>query len=156
MGDILIGIHAGLGEIAILALLWVFVELLNPAKERVARAKIGSLLVVVFLFASWLAGGYYYVNIYSPDVKPIIKEGPIPWAHGVFTETKEHVFLFLPFLGILLFMAISRYQKKILTDRKARYAVLLLTGIIFLVAFSMIGMGYVISSGVRAGLEVVI
>ncbi|MBI4176407.1 MAG: hypothetical protein HY518_04325 [Candidatus Aenigmarchaeota archaeon] len=153
MPDILIGVHAALGELAILASLWVFVELLNPSQERVKRAKIGAIAIVVFLFASWVAGGTYYVNTYGPSVKPIIKAGPQPWAHAIFTETKEHVFLFLPFMSILLLAIISRYGAAMLKDRSMQYAALALSLAIFLIALSMVGMGYVISTGVRAGLE---
>src|SRR3989344_2053413 len=98
MVQILIGLHAALGEIGILAFLWAFVELLNPTEHRTKRAVIAVSLGTILFFASWIIGGYYYVQYYGPDVKPVINAGSEPWAHKVFTETKEHVFLFLPFL----------------------------------------------------------
>src|SRR3989338_9899023 len=102
MANPLIGIHAGLGEFGIFVFLWMFVELLNPTATRMKRAKIACVIGLILIMLSWLAGGYYYVNIYGPEVKPLIKEGPIPWAHLVFTETKEHIFFFIPILSMLI------------------------------------------------------
>lgn len=100
MAHPLIGIHAALGEIGVGAFLWVFVELLNPSEERIKRAKKIALLGALLFLLSWIAGGYYYVEFYGDQVKPLIKEGPFPWAHAIVMETKEHVFLFLPFLSL--------------------------------------------------------
>ena len=113
MPHFLIGTHAILGEIGIAAFLWVFIEMLNPTPNRLKRAKIAAFLGVVFFFASWIIGGYYYVEYYGDLVKPIIKEGPQPWAHLIFTETKEHVFLFLPFLSIFAYTLIIRFKTKL-------------------------------------------
>src|SRR3990167_655172 len=98
MVNSLVGIHAAFGELGIFAFLWAFVELINPTQQRVKRAKIAAMIGVIFFFLSWFVGGFYYVSFYGSNVKPLIKEGPMPWAHSIFTETKEHVFLFLPFL----------------------------------------------------------
>ena len=152
MADILIGIHAALGEFAVLAALWVFVEMLNPTAERIRRAKAASILVALFIFASWLAGGYYYVTVYGSAVKPIIKAGPQPWAHAIFTETKEHVFLFLPFLSLFLLSLMGRL-KDAGKGAGMRVAVLATSLMIVLIGLSMVGMGYLISTGVRTALE---
>ncbi|AJF60294.1 MAG: hypothetical protein QT03_C0001G0806 [archaeon GW2011_AR10] len=153
MANPLIGLHAFLGEFGVIAFLWVFVELLSPTEARLKRAKIASMIGVFLLFASWLVGGYYYVNVYGSEVKPLIKAGPEPWAHAIFTETKEHVFMFLPFLGVLILGLVSVYGNRLLQDTKARNAVLLLAIVVVVIGFSMAGMGYLISSGARAALE---
>lgn len=152
MADLLIGIHAALGEIAILAALWVFVEILQPTADRVARARKVALVVLIFILASWLVGGYYYVTVYGGTVKPVIKAGSQPWAHAIFTETKEHVFLFLPFLSIFL-VALLRGRLDVVKDPQARLAVLAVAGLIVLLGLAMVGMGYVISTGLRTALE---
>ncbi|MBC8500397.1 MAG: hypothetical protein ISS25_03760 [Nanoarchaeota archaeon] len=149
----LIGIHAAFGEIGAFAFLWVLVELLNPSEERIRRAKIAAVVGVVFLFLSWVTAGYYYVNIYGADVKPMIKAGPAPWAHKIFTETKEHLFIFLPFLSILTAGLIFKYKDELIENKGAKLSVLLLSGLVFLIALSMAGMGYIISMGARAALE---
>ena len=150
---ILIGIHAVFGEAGALAFLWVLIELLNPSESRLRRARIAALLGTSFLIAAWFAGGFYYVTEYGALVKPIIKSGPLPWAHEVITETKEHVFLFLPFLGVLVWGLLTRYQNEFIQNRNARIAVVLLSALIVLTAFAMAGMGFIISSGFRAALE---
>ena len=150
---ILIGLHATLGEAGALAFLWVLIELLNPTESRLRRARIAALLGTLFLIAAWFAGGFYYVTEYGALVKPVIKAGPLPWAHEVITETKEHVFLFLPFLGMLVWGLLKRYQNEFIQNRNARIAIVLLAALIVLTAFAMAGMGFIISSGFRAALE---
>lgn len=149
MVDILIGIHAALGEFSILAALWVFVEMLSPTEERLRRAKKAAIFVCIFLLASWMVGGFYYTTIYGSQVKPVIKEGPQPWAHAIFMETKEHVFLFLPFLSFFLLSLMRNASIK----PKEKYPILAVSGMIVLIGLSMIGMGYIISTGMRAALE---
>src|SRR3989344_6307900 len=118
MANPLIGLHAFFGELGIVSFLWVFLETLNPERHRIKRAKIAALVGVVFLFASWIIGGYYYVAYYGPNVKPVIKEGPEPWAHGIFMEAKEHIFLFLPFLSLLTFSLVRNYGSNLKKNKK--------------------------------------
>ncbi len=148
----LIGTHAGLGELAILAFLWAFVELLGPTKSRIRRAKIASLLGAVFFVLSWVTGGTYYVTQYGELVKPVIKAGAEAWAHSIVMETKEHVFLMLPFLGVLQNVLLRRMD---LNDPKSRRVILILTGWIVLFALSMVAMGYLISGAYRSALEII-
>ena len=150
---ILVGLHAALGEAGALAFLWVLVELLNPNEARLRRARLAALLGVFLLLASWVAGGFYYVTEYGAAVKPVIKSGPIPWAHAVIMETKEHVFLFLPFLAILAWGLLSRFKGEFMRNRNLRIAITLVSGLVVLLAFAMAGMGFIISSGFRAALE---
>ncbi len=147
MMDSLIGIHAGLGELGAVAFIWAFVELIQPTPARLKRAKIAGWIGFIAFLAAWVAGGFYYVDFYGGNVKPLIKEGPSKWAHSLMMETKEHVFLFLPFLSALALAAMYKIQE--------RKPLLLLTGSIVLIAFSMAGMGYLISSGYRDALEVI-
>ncbi|OGG64359.1 hypothetical protein A3C94_00635 [Candidatus Kaiserbacteria bacterium RIFCSPHIGHO2_02_FULL_55_17] len=149
----LIALHAALGEAGALAFLWVLVELLNPSEARLRRARIAAFLGVLFLTASWVAGGFYYVTEYGAAVKPLIKSGPLPWAHSVITETKEHVFLFLPFLAILAWGLLTRFRDEFMQNRDLRIATILVAGLVVLMAFAMAGMGFIISSGFRAALE---
>jgi hypothetical protein len=152
MTNPLIGLHAALGELGFLAFIWVFVELLNPTEERIKRARIAAVLGAIFIFGSWAAGGFYYVNVYGQEVKPAIKAGPEPWAHSIFMETKEHVFLFLPFLSVLEVFMVFGYGNKLIKDRRMRLSVLLIAGLIVLLGLAMVGMGYIISSGFRSAI----
>ena len=149
----LIALHAAFGEIGALLFLWVLVEMLNSSESSLRRARLAALLGVLFLFGSWAVGGFYYVTDYGTAVKPIIKEGPLPWAHSVITETKEHLFLFIPFIALLVWGLLKRYRYEFMQNARARLAVMLLSGLTVLLAFSMAGMGFIISSGFRAALE---
>jgi len=150
---VLIGLHAALGEAGALLFLWVLVEMLDPSESRLRRARLAALLGTLFLIGSWVVGGFYYVTEYGAAVKPIIKSGPLPWAHSVITETKEHVFLFLPFLAMLALGLLKRYKDEFVQNRGARIAVIITSAFITLMAFAMAGMGFIISSGFRAALE---
>lgn len=151
--NLLIGLHAGLGEAGALAFLWVFVEMLNPNERGLHRARIAALIGTLLLLGAWIAGGYYYVNSYGALVKPIIKEGPQPWAHSVITETKEHLFLFIPFLAITTWALLKRFGNEFMENLNLKRSVLLLSLLVVLMAFAMAGMGVLISSGFRAALE---
>tara|TARA_Y100000310_G_scaffold28141_1_gene26789 strand:- start:3489 stop:3968 length:480 start_codon:yes stop_codon:yes gene_type:complete len=149
----LIGLHLSFGEIGVFAFLWVLVELIEPTKSRVKRAKIAAIIGVVFIILSWFSGGSYYLNEYGPVVKPMIKGGETPWVHSVVMETKEHVFLFLPFLAILACSLISRKQKELINgDKKTRRWIITLCILVILIGLSMAGMGYLISSAARDAL----
>jgi hypothetical protein len=78
-------------------------------------------------------------------VKPLIKEGPLPWAHKIVMETKEHVFIFLPFLGLLAYGLLQRVGEA----KPAKYALVFLA----LLTGSMALFGFLVSSGFRAALE---
>ena len=153
MPQLLIGAHAFFGEAGALLFLWVLVELLNPSPERLRRARIVSMLGAFFLVAAWIVGGYYYVEFYGALVKPVIKGGPMPWAHSIVTETKEHVFLFLPFLAILASGIIANVGQQLTENRRLRIALITLCGLIVLFAFAMAALGVTISSGFRSALE---
>jgi hypothetical protein len=69
----LIFIHAIIGELGLFAFLWVMVELLNPTETRIRRAKIAATIGVACLLIAWVAGGFYYLNVYGTEIKPAIK-----------------------------------------------------------------------------------
>ncbi|TSC85633.1 MAG: hypothetical protein G01um10148_1019 [Parcubacteria group bacterium Gr01-1014_8] len=149
----LIGIHAFLGEAGALAFLWVLVELLSPSESRVRRATRIAGIGVLFLFLAWIVGGYYYLTEYQSIVKPVIKAGPLPWTHSVITETKEHVFLFLPFLALGAWSILKRHGSEMMQNRRTAAAAIIVSALIVLMAFSIAGMGFMISSGFRSALE---
>ena len=153
MGNPLILFHAGIAEIGLFAFLWVLVELLNPTETRINRAKTAALLGLICLAVAWLAGGYYYVEIYGSQVKPLIKASDAKWVHNIVMEVKEHVFLFLPILATLSFSLIHKYGNDLIDNRDARTSVILLSGLIFLLGFAIAGMGAIIASGYRFALE---
>lgn len=149
----LVGLHAFLGEAGALAFLWVFIEVLNTSEASIRRARQAALIGVALLVLAWIAGGWHYLTDYAVAVKPVIKAGPFPWAHIVITETKEHIFLFIPFLAFLVWGLLSRYRDELRENLEARKAILITSFLVVLLAFAMAGMGVLISSGFRAALE---
>ena len=148
----LILLHAITAEVGVIAFLWVLVELLNPTGRRVARAQVAAVVGCAALLFAWLVGGFYYVEVYGLHVKPLIKASDAAWVHNIVMEVKEHVFLFLPILAVLATAMLYRFESELLENSDARVSIVLLSGLIFLIGFSIAGMGALISSGYRFAL----
>jgi len=148
----LILLHATLAEIGLFAFLWILVELLNPTEARIERAQVASLVGLGALLLAWFAGGLYYVEAYGLHVKPLIKASDAKWAHSIVMEVKEHVFLFLPILSSLTAILLFKYENELILNDVARKTIVLLSGLIFLLGFSIAGMGALISAGYRVAL----
>lgn len=149
----LIFVHAISAELGLFAFLWVLVELLNPTETRIRRAQFAVIIGLACLLLAWLLGGFYYVDVYGSEIKPAIKASDAKWAHSIVMEVKEHVFLFLPILASVVAALLYKYDKELLRNSDARKSIVLLSGLIFLLGFSIAGMGAIISSGYRFALE---
>lgn len=152
MEIILRALHVTSGELGFLFILWTIIEVAWGSLRTgvgVVRAKIASLVGFVLVWVTWLAGGSYYVVYYGSAVKPIIKAGPWPWAHAICMEAKEHVFLFLPFLVILLFVLVWKYGARLPEEKELRLAFFSVSGVTILVFISMIITGFLVSAGYR-------
>jgi hypothetical protein len=146
--NIIMLIHPMTGVFAILAALWVFVDTLNVNEGSIVRIKNVSILCTVLFWLTYIVAGYWYVVHYGPD-KAIIKSGPWPFAHNIFMEIKEHVFLMLLLLATYLPIAASR---DIAVNKSARKVLLWVSGLIVPIALAMEGSGAIISSAVKIGL----
>ena len=149
----LIGLHAGMGEMGALAFLWVFVELLNMSEASVRRARIAALWGTILFIGSWIAGGWNYLTYYASVVKPLIIAGPMPLAHNLIMETKEHVFLFLPVLALVEVCLLYKYKGQLVADKNLGKSATYIAFLIVLLALAMVGMGVIISGGFTAALE---
>lgn len=144
------GLHVALGELGLLCIILVLVEVAWGASGRgILRAKIASLTGTILIFAHWVVSGLYYVGHYGPEVKPVIKAGSWPWAHAIFMESKEHVFLFLPFLAILILFLVWKYGDKLREEREPRFSIFAVGVTAIFVYVLMITSGFVISAGYR-------
>lgn len=152
--ELLVAPHVALGELAILSFLWVIAEvMMGPSGVGVMRAKGAAVVGVMAAFSEWLLAGIYYTVFYGDNVKPLINEGPWPWAHGIFMEAKEHIYLFLPFLAIVL-LALVWQQGDLLKERRsARFMVYAVAGVSILLVLLSGVMGYLISTGYREALS---
>ena len=99
--EIILMLHPTFGVLALIAAVWVFVETLNVNNMNYGRIRSASVLVAIFMWLTYIIGGYWYVVFYGEE-KAIIKAGPWPFSHSFFMETKEHLFLMLLLLATYL------------------------------------------------------
>ncbi len=145
-------LHIGLGELTLLTTIGVVAALIWGAQNRkVLIAKIAALAGVISAVLSWVIAGIYYVVFYGPDVKPAVKSGPWPWAHSIFMESKEHIFLFLPFLAVLLLFLVWKYANNWDEERSIRISILTVGALTILIPVLMMFSGYLVSTGYRLG-----
>ena len=100
----------------------------------------------VLYLVSWSASAYYYVTYYGMSVKPRILAGDAPWAHTFFMETKEHIFLVLPFIALSIALATTYLRNH--PDDDLRKATALLALVAFVVGVATAAMGVVVSGSV--------
>jgi hypothetical protein len=93
--------HAGLGVLGVLSAVWVFVETLNAHPRNSGRIRTAALVVTLCMAGAWVLGGHWYLHFYPAD-KALILHGPWPFAHNLFMETKEHLFLLVLILSLYL------------------------------------------------------
>ena len=100
------------------------------------------------MWLAYLVGGYWYVVFYGAD-KALIKSGPWPFAHGLFMESKEHVFLSLLLVATLLpVAAFADLRGSAAARRLACWSALLVAGL----GLAMEGAGAVVAMGAKAAL----
>lgn len=141
-------VHVLLGVVGVICFYAVWMTLLKskPSQLFITRA---SLMGAVSFVIAWLTSGYYYVVYYGDNVKPIIKAGENAWAHSLFMEYKEHVFLFLPFLAITAYILIIIFKSQVSEDSKLRRSLALLAGLITVLGIIVILSGIIVSGAVR-------
>lgn len=140
--------HVILGVIGTMAMYGVWLALLKKTPS-VKFLKGASLTAFLSFLLSWFSGGYYYVAYYGDIVKPKILAGKYPWAHQIMTEAKEHIFLFLPFATLALFVAVWKLGDQFAIDENLRKRVAQCAGVITAVAVFVTLAGIIISGGAR-------
>jgi hypothetical protein len=146
--ELILMLHPSFGVLAILASLWVFVEVLNTeSRVSAGRIRVASLACAVLMWLSYLVGGYWYVLFYGAD-KALINAGPWPFAHSFFMETKEHVFFTL--LLLASYLPVAAFS--LTSNRAVRTLVLSVAGLIIVLGLAMEGAGAFISMGSKMAL----
>ena len=141
--------HAVFGTCGALAAVWVLAETLNLRAENLNRVRFVSFLVAVFVWLSYLLGGYFYVNFYVAD-RAIILAGPWPWAHRFATEAKEHLFFIL--LLLATYVPIVARDPYLLKEKANRVLMMVVSGLVGVLVLAMDGYGAIIILGVKMGL----
>ncbi len=146
--------HVVFGLFGTIAAVWVIVEALNSSEANQHRLKLASIVTTLFMWLSYLIGGWWYVVYYGAAVsnsdKTIILAGPWKWSHSFFMEAKEHIFFMLILLSILL--PIVTFGNQVFKDRKIRNLSIVIALTIVVLGLGMEGFGAMISKGVKMSL----
>lgn len=146
--DIILFAHPTFGVLGILSALWVFVEVLNASESNRVRIRRAALIVPLFMVLAWGLGGYWYITHYSVD-KALILNGPWPFAHDLFMETKEHLF-FIPAILALYLPIVA--AANLAANKGARTMVLVVAALIVVNGLAIEGAGIVIDHGAKLSL----
>ena len=128
---------------------WVFVETLNATDGNQQRIWMASLVTAGLFALTWFFAGWFYTVYYHSGDQQIIQNGPVPWAHAFFMETKEHLF-FIPLVLAFYLPFVARL--KLSANRAARVMVLTITALIALEGLSIEGAGAIINWGAKTTL----
>jgi hypothetical protein len=146
--------HVVFGVFGILFAVWVAVEAANSSETNQHRLKLASIGTTLFLWLSYLIGGWWYVVYYGAAVsnsdRSIILAGPWKWSHSFFMEAKEHIFFMLILLSILL--PIVTFRNQVFKDKKIRNLTIVIALTIIVLGLGMEGFGAMISKGVKMSL----
>ena len=136
--------HIISGVVGVCASYAVLLFLLKRHVNRLSLAW-SSFIAFFSYLVSWFSGGYYYVLYYGDNVKPIIKEGAYPWAHLVFMEAKEHLFLALPFSTLALYLVLFYASDRLETNPDLKKSLIILSVTITAIATIITLSGIIIS-----------
>lgn len=123
----------------------VLMHLLKKAPNYVFLSRLAWSAALLFLL-SWATSAYYYVTYYGTAVKPRILEGALPAGHVFFMETKEHIFLLLPFIAISIALAISYLRG--MPDEGVRKSTALLTLVALGIGAATAAFGIIVSGSI--------
>lgn len=139
--------HVFLGLLGVVAFYAVWMGLLKQ-KLSLKILRFASLTGLIAFILSWL-NGVYYVVYYSKIVRTIIKTGQYSWAHNIFMEAKEHIFLFVPFLSAVVFLILWFLGDKLENESNLKRSTVALTGLVTVLGIIITLSGLLISGAVR-------
>lgn len=123
----------------------VLMHLLKKAPNYVFVSRVAWSAVALF-FLSWATSAYYYVTYYGSSVKPRILAGAMPAAHTFFMETKEHIFLVLPFLALSIALCTTYLRSN--PDDSLRKSTALLTLVALAIGVATAASGIFVSGSI--------
>jgi hypothetical protein len=148
MNSVILLAHVFFGMACIVAVIWLFVDVLHANDRNQARIRLVSRLAAAAMWCAFLVGGYWYVVSYKAD-KAIILKGPWPFAHSFFMETKEHLVIMMLLVATYLPIATAN---NLAENKDARRVVLWAAALCALLGLAMDGEGGLIAMGVKMGL----
>lgn len=148
MKELILLSHVGLGAGCLVTTVWLFVDVLNASEGNMSRIRWMSRAAAAFMWLAFVVGGYWYVADYKAD-KTVILEGPWPFAHSYFMETKEHFVITLLLLATYLPIAASN---NLTVNQAARRLVLCVAALVAALVLLAEGHGAMIAMGAKMGL----
>lgn len=147
--ELLLIAHILLGLFGVMAFCGAWMNILKKTPS-LKFLKWSSVVGFVTLIASWYTGGYYYKIHYGSKGGPRdLILNSFGWAHKVFMEAKEHIFLFLPFLALVVCVALFILDKQVETDAPLKKSLAWLIGAIAILGIIITVSGIIISGAVR-------
>ncbi len=143
-------VHVMTGLLAVAGSYAVWMQLLKTQLNQ-AAIRSWTYFAVMMTMVSWISAAWYYVTFYGRNVRPIIVNGPYPWGHEVFMEWKEHIFLFLPFLSLLLLFATWKLESGSPAAEARRRAASVLAAVMTVIGIIVTLSGVAASGAVRFG-----
>jgi hypothetical protein len=123
----------------------ILMHLLKRSPNYAFISRLAWSAVALFLI-SWATSAYYYITYYGSAVKPRILAGANPAAHAFFMETKEHIFLLLPFLAVSLALTVSYLRSN--PDDATRKAAALLAFVALTIGIATAASGIIVSGSI--------
>jgi hypothetical protein len=139
-------VHIVLGLIAVAGVHFAYMQLIRKVPPY-RLIEWSSWTAVFLFFISWVTGAYYYVVHYGGAVKPRIVSGDAPWAHTVFMEAKEHIFILIPFLAIVFALVVRSLRAH--ENPSIKYVAQWIAALILLLGVFVAASGILISGGFR-------
>ena len=140
--------HVILGLVGVMTSFRVTLLLLQT-EVNVKSLRNSSILAFISYLISWLSGGWYYWKYYGASVKPKIVGGDYSWAHLIFMEAKEHVFLILPFATLCIALILWFKADTLATDIVLKKRLMVLSLVITTIAIIITLSGILITGGAR-------
>lgn len=140
--------HIILGLVGVIGAFALLIGLLHRL-PKIRSLKIWSVATFLSFIISWISGAYYYVLYYGTAVKPVIVAGAYPWAHKIIMEAKEHIFLFIPFVALVLVIGIYFAPDDIANDKPIKKSLAWLAAFVFVTSALIALAGVAISGAAR-------
>lgn len=141
-------VHVIAGLAGVIAAYAILIEILRR-EPQIKKLAINSIVSAVSYTLSWVAGGYYYLTYYGSKVKPLILKGPYPFAHSIFTEAKEHIFLLLPLIAVITCILVCANKAKLTGPGALKKSFIWLTVVQVILGVFVTLAGFIMSGSVR-------
>jgi hypothetical protein len=145
MNEYLVFLHAVTGGVGTLLAVALAAVLLRSRDTGRPESVLAWTILTLFWITAF-AGIWWYLTGYA-EPKAVIKAGPMPWAHNVVMEIKEHAFL----VGLMVANALPAVvgEARRLGSPQARRLAALACALVALIGLSMEALGAFVSLAIR-------